>query len=203
MSKAWVKFLVFLYTIIFIFCLFSLSVFLISGINYKNNVFAMQNFDMFNAEGLIDYQPDTIEFKYLLETSNKSGCGWIATYNVLKLFGEEPVIPDIIKSLEINGCFAYGYLGTLPWGITDYFSTRGYKVALSLKPSEFSGMLQDETEIGIAFYLGFKGGHFQAFKRVDETRFKFYNYSSVRTMEEYFERHDSNEFLYGLITIKK
>ena len=68
------------------------------------------------------------QWRYGLRTSAATGCGWIATYNALKLLGKEETPENLIAYYERKFPVIHGNLGTMILAPAMYFKKRGYKV---------------------------------------------------------------------------
>lgn len=130
--------------------------------------------------GYIDDQEDGIatKLRYGITGIHPLGCGWIATYNALKLLGVSMEPQDIIKEYENNGLLMYGFLGTNPLSIVHFFSNRGYDINMKIK---FSDEINPDEKLikkfddlaklynaNILYYTHSNGGHFIAFKNSGE-----------------------------------
>lgn len=59
-----------------------------------------------------------------------NGCGWIATYNALKILGKSVHPKNIIYFYECWGSILQGTFGILPDAVADYFRSQGKKVSM-------------------------------------------------------------------------
>lgn len=177
--------------------------------NYKHNALVAENFLIFNSEGYIQNQPATSVFKYGFNTSDNSGCGWIATYNVLKYlynngkYPIEPQIEDVIKPLDQFGAFGFGFLGTNPLAISLLLKTKGLNTKIITKQSKFYEEAKN-ADISIMVYVSKKlsYGHYQMVKYNDiGDDFIFYTPGSVKLMTTYISEHKENDLMF-LITVK-
>ena len=139
--------------------------------NYDYNKQRTQDFFIFDTNGYIQNQSATSIFRYGFNTSDNSGCGWIATYNVLKyLYNEglssiEPRIEDVILPLDRFGAFGFGFLGTNPLIIQAVLKSKGLNSKLVLNSTKFYEAAK-ESDINIIIYLSKKlnTGHFKMMK---------------------------------------
>ena len=68
------------------------------------------------------------KIRYGLGTFKENGCEIIAVNNALVSLGNRKDIRDIARDFETNGQTAFGYLGTSPFAIGEYFKKQGYQV---------------------------------------------------------------------------
>ena len=116
--------------------------------------------------------------------SDRSGCGWIACYNALRLLGENPGADEVIRALE--PAFALrGRFGTFAAALPFFFLRRGFRVAVSTTPWGIA-RLAPGADANILYYLrrpreGKLSGHFVAFSGMvsrdaaGEPVYRFYN----------------------------
>lgn len=139
-----------------------------------------------SSDGLIINQSKLKTIPYGKYTSDYNGCGWIATYNTMKLLGEKVEANEIIQHLNKYNVLD-GKLGTNPFGIKKYFEGQN----LDFRSSFLSKRLHaKKNAIGIILYTDGKSAHYVAFQR-ENRKFHFYNdiygkEDDVRTLEEFF-----------------
>ena len=177
--------------------------------NYGKNAISAQAFSIYTVEGYIQNQAATNVFKYGFNTSNKSGCGWIATYNVLTylynkgLIEEQVKVQDVIKPLDSFATFGYGFLGTNPLFIKWLLEGKGLKVDLVLNKAQFEQKAKT-SNINIMVYLGkfLTYGHYQMME-YDELQndFIFYTPNSRKTMDTYLTAHEKDHTFLLAISI--
>jgi len=175
--------------------------------NYNYNKERAQDYLIFDSNGYIQNQNATSVFSYGFNTSDNSGCGWIATYNVLKYLYNEglttinPRIEDVILPLDRFGAFGFGFLGTNPLVIQGILKSKGLNAKMVVKSTKFYEEAK-KSDINIIFYLSkkFNTGHFKMMKYNESTdNFTFYNYHAVKTMSTFLAEH-TDDFVF-LITI--
>ncbi|PKK95801.1 MAG: hypothetical protein CVV59_01890, partial [Tenericutes bacterium HGW-Tenericutes-4] len=165
-----------------------------------HNAQVAESFLVFNSEGYIQSQPATSVFQYGFNTSDKSGCGWIAVYNVLRYFYNEgiitiePEIENVIKPLDQFAAFGFGSLGTNPLVIKWLLKSQGFKVEFVLDRTKFEQEAKTST-INIIAYLSknLNRAHYQMIE-YDEVQndFIFYTSASRKSMSTYLAAHEDD-----------
>jgi hypothetical protein len=182
---------------------------LTAQINYGKNALSAESFSSFSSGGYIQNQNSTSVFKYGFNTSNKSGCGWIATYNVLTylhnegLYQDEIKIEDVIKPLDTFATFALGFLGTNPLVIKWLLESKGLKVDLVTNKDNFEEKAK-ASNINIMVYVGkyLNYGHYQMMEYNEmQDNFIFYTPASTKTMAEYLTSHENDHIFLLAISI--
>lgn len=77
------------------------------------------------------------QYRYGLRPSAEVGCGWIATWNALKILGYETDIPALIRYYEWQLPLIHGNAGTSFWGPAVCFRKWGFPVKLVLDARRF------------------------------------------------------------------
>lgn len=157
-----------------------------SRVNYKVVNGQLWRCPATDSEGYIVDQNQLSDIRFGEGTSDNNGCGWIATYNALKMLGEDPDAAEIIKDLEQKGSLRRGTLGADPNYIGVYFRNKGYKVTYSYVEQDFE-KIAGRADANIYMYLRPNiSGHYVAFRpesrNVDGTvkTYTFYNSGSER-----------------------
>ena len=168
--------------------------------NYKINAVKAQTFSTYTLDGYIQNQGAAKVFKYGFNTSDNSGCGWIATYNALTylynkgLINYDPKVEDVIRPLDSFASFGYGYLGTNPLVMKLLLQSKGLKVDIITNKNKFEQSAKD-ADINIIVYLGkhLTYGHYQMmeYDSVGDD-FVFYTPSYHVKMDEYLEEHEND-----------
>ena len=103
------------------------------------------------------------QWRYGLRSSAAVGCGWIATYNALRLMGHPADPEELIRYYERQLPLIHGNTGTAIWGPALYFKQRGFPVRAEINMSRFD-TLGKTSDVCILFYWwrnGWKlGAHF-------------------------------------------
>ncbi len=117
------------------------------------------------------------QYRYGFRSSAATGCGWIATYNALRLMGYRTDIGQLIHYYERQLPLIHGNAGTSFWGPCLCFRQWAFPVKLVAKRSRFDEEAK-AADVCILFYRwrsGIKfGAHFVALRHT-ETGFVGYN----------------------------
>ena len=117
------------------------------------------------------------KWRYGFRSSAVTGCGWIATYNALRLMGKYVKPESLIRSYEEQVPLVNGNLGTVLFGPGLWFRQRGYKVKMYARRGDFDDAAKN-ADACILFYRWIRnykyGAHFIALK-YDEDGFTGYN----------------------------
>lgn len=98
-----------------------------------------------------------------LFTGKHNGCGWIATYNALKMLSRTKHPADIIRFYETNGSLVYGALGIQPYAVAAYFKLMGYKVTITYSTAQYDAIAK-KSKANIIWFWHSEGAHFVALK---------------------------------------
>ena len=113
---------------------------------YEGNLeINLENFEKNHMEkirrnkGYIEDQYMYFDMNFGIKTIADSGCGIIAVYNALyDLTGEENKnFPMLIDYFEKNGILLYGYFGTDPQAVDEYFKELGFETMSSCEKEEY------------------------------------------------------------------
>lgn len=109
------------------------------------------------------------KWRYGFRSSAATGCGWIATYNALKLLGKSETPQNLIDYYEHQLPLINGNFGTQFWGPYAYFKRHGFETKLVMNPEKFDEYAED---VNILFYhwrSGIKlGAHFVCIQRTEK-----------------------------------
>ena len=109
------------------------------------------------------------KWRYGFRSSAATGCGWIATYNALKLLGKPETPQNLIDYYEHQLPLINGNFGTQFWGPYAYFKRHGFETKLVMNPEKFDEYAED---VNILFYhwrSGIKlGAHFVCIQRTEK-----------------------------------
>ena len=123
-------------------------------------------------DGLIYNQRDIPreKWRYGLRSSASTGCGWIATYNALRLLGRKTDIGELIRYYEWQLPLIHGNAGTSFWGPALCFRTWGFPVELCTDRQKFDAVSRS-SDVCILFYHWRKGcrlgAHFIALQHTE------------------------------------
>ena len=122
-------------------------------------------------------------WRYGLRSSAAVGCGWIATYNALRLLGYRVKPEALIRYFERQLPLLHGNTGTSFWGPALYFRQWGFPVKMTVRREQYDEMVRN-CECAILFYHWRKGWRFGAhFVTVRYRDGKFTGYNTFRTSD--------------------
>ena len=111
------------------------------------------------------------QWRYGLRSSAATGCGWIATYNALRLMGYRAKPEELIRYYERQVPLINGNLGTMLFGPALRFHQWGFPVQVVLDRSKFDQAAKD-ADVCILFYRWLKkykyGAHFVALHHTED-----------------------------------
>lgn len=117
------------------------------------------------------------QWRYGLRSSAATGCGWIATYNALRLLHYRVNPEELISYYEHQLPLIHGNAGTSFWGPAVCFRQWGFPVEVCLNRERFD-LAARESDVCILFYRWRKGcklgAHFVAVQ-YGEGKFTGYN----------------------------
>ena len=91
------------------------------------------------------------KWRYGLRSSAATGCGWIATYNALKIMGYSANPEKLIKYYEKQVPLINGNIGTFMLGPAMFFKRFGFGVKTTANRKEFD-KLTKESSACVLFY---------------------------------------------------
>lgn len=110
------------------------------------------------------------QWRYGLRSSAATGCGWIATYNALRLMGYKTDIDELIRYYEAMLPLVHGNAGTSFWGPARCFKHWNFPVEICTNRSRFDAVAR-RSDVCILFYHWRKdyklGAHFVALQHSD------------------------------------
>ena len=120
------------------------------------------------------------QWRYGLRSSAAVGCGWIATYNALRLLGYRTNIEELIRYYERQLPLIHGNAGTSYWGPYVCFRNWGFPVRLCHRFRDYD-RVAGESDVCILFYHWRNryrlGAHFTALRH---TPAGFIGYNTYR-----------------------
>ena len=123
------------------------------------------------------------KWRYGLRSSAATGCGWIATYNSLRLMHYRAQPEELIRYYERQLPLIHGNAGTSILGPAVFFLHHGFPVKISANRKKFDAMVK-QADVCILFYRWRKkikfGAHFVTVTYADG---KFTGYNTYRTSE--------------------
>jgi hypothetical protein len=110
------------------------------------------------------------ELRYGFRSSAATGCGWIATWNALRILGKRVKKEELIRYYERQLPLLHGNTGTSVWGPWAFFKHHGFRVRTEIRRDRFDA-LTAESRVCILFYYWRKkwkiGAHFVALHKTD------------------------------------
>lgn len=111
------------------------------------------------------------KWRYGFRSSAAVGCGWIATYNALRLLGQEAEPEALIRYYERLLPLIHGNTGTTFAAPALFFRKMGYRVKLHFRRKKFDAAAK-EADVCILFYHWRRkaklGAHFTAVQYTEE-----------------------------------
>ena len=139
------------------------------------------------------------QWRYGLRASAATGCGWIATYNALRLMGYYAKPESLIRWYERSFPLINGNFGTFLLCPAVFFKRKGFQVRIVLSRKRFDKAVRD-SDASILFYYWRRklkiGAHFVTVRWSDG---KFTGYNTYKTsdgpddygtsLESYIKQH--------------
>ena len=120
------------------------------------------------------------QWRYGFRSSAATGCGWIATYNALRLMGYKADPEELIRYYERQLPLINGNIGTILFGPALHFYKWGFAVKPVLRCADFDKAAK-EADVCILYYRWLKkyryGAHFVALHHTQEG---FIGYNTYR-----------------------
>lgn len=119
-------------------------------------------------------------WRYGLRTSRATGCGWIATYNALRLMGFRAEPEDLIRYYERQLPLIHGNMGTTLWGPAVCFRQWNFRVRMAFRREKLDTLARN-SDAGIFFFRWRKGWRLGAhFVALEHTPEGFVGYNTYR-----------------------
>ena len=140
--------------------------------------------------GLICNQNDIPkeEHRYGFRSSAATGCGWIATYNALKLMGYRAEPEKLIRYYQRRFPVVNGNFGTFIFNLTTFFKERGFPVEMTARWRELDPLAR-RSDACILFYVWRSGctvgSHYVALRHDGRTFVGYNTYSNSTGPDEY------------------
>lgn len=123
------------------------------------------------------------QWRYGLRASAATGCGWIATYNALRLMGYRAEPEALIRFYERQLPLIHGNAGTSILAPALFFRKKGFRVATTSVWEALDERAM-ESDVCILFYYWRKKYRFGAhFVTVQYRDGQFYGYNTFRDSE--------------------
>ena len=151
------------------------------------------------------------KWRYGFRSSAATGCGWIATYNALRILGNPACPKELIRYYERQLPLWHGNAGTVFWGPLVYFRQAGYRAELVVKREAFDEAAK-KADVCILFYRWHKkwklGAHFVALHHTEDGFIGYNTYNNSTGPDRYGSSLDAflkRKGYFGniLITIKE
>ena len=121
------------------------------------------------------------QWRYGLRASADTGCGWIATYNALRLLGYRPDAEELIRYYERQLPLIHGNAGTTVQGPASFFRHHGFSVETMSVPAQFDEAVK-KADVTILFYYWRRKYRFGAhFVTVQYQNGRFTGYNTFRS----------------------
>ena len=147
------------------------------------------------------------QWRYGFRSSAATGCGWIATYNALRLLGYQTDIEALIHYYEWQLPLIHGNAGTSFWGPALCFRNWGFPVEVCFKRSQFD-TVANRSDACILFYRWHNkcrlGAHFVALHKFPEGFTGYNTYCNSTGPDRYgasLEQFLKNKNYFGAILI--
>ena len=151
------------------------------------------------------------QWRYGFRSSAAVGCGWIATYNALRILGYKAKPEDLIRYYERQLPLIHGNAGTSFWGPALFFRQQGFSVEVVARRERFDETARN-ADVSIVFYHWRNkwkfGAHFVTVEHKDGKFVGYNTYSNSSGPDLYGESLDGflkKKKYFGavLITIRK
>ena len=136
------------------------------------------------------------QWRYGLRTSSATGCGWIATYNALRLMGYNAKPERLIQRYEQMLPLVHGNAGTFLYAPAQFFRKEGFFVNTTRDRKKFDTLGKNSDVCILYFWWKRKyriGAHFVAVHHTDKG-FVGYNTYRKSTGPDYYG-HSLDGFL--------
>ena len=123
------------------------------------------------------------QWRYGLRSSAATGCGWIATYNALRLMGYRADPETLIRYYERQVPLLHGNAGTVILGPAWFFQRNGFHVETLSVTERFDAASKD-ADVCVLFYYWRRKFKFGAhFVTVQYQNGQFIGYNTFRTSD--------------------
>lgn len=147
------------------------------------------------------------QWRYGIRSSAATGCGWIATYNALRLMGEQAEPEALIRYYERQLPIIHGNLGTTILAPALYFKKQGYLVDWTSCYDRFDDMAK-ASDVCILFYRWYGkwklGAHFAAVHHTEKGFIGYNTYRNSKGPDRYgvsLEKYLKAKQLFGAVLI--
>ncbi len=123
------------------------------------------------------------ELRYGLHSSAATGCGWIAVYNILTLYGKHPDPKAIIYELEHDLPYLNGLCGSFLMSPAWVLRRHGFDVCFTTRRNKMDALAKQQ-QTGILFYWWKSksklGAHFVAVEKTEAGYIGYNTYSNSK-----------------------
>ena len=128
------------------------------------------------------------KWRYGLRTSAATGCGWIATYNALRLMDYRAEPEELIRYYERMLPIVHGNAGTSIPGPALFFIHHGFPVKVTARREKFDALVK-ESDVCILFYYWRKkwkfGAHFTTLRQDGDKITGYNTYTTSQDPDDY------------------
>ena len=128
------------------------------------------------------------QWRYGLRTSAATGCGWIATYNALRLMNYRTTPEELIRYYERQLPLIHGNAGTTILGPALFFIHHGFPVQVVSDREKFDDLAR-QSDVCILFYRWREkykfGAHFIALRYADGKFIGYNTYNNSQGPDDY------------------
>ena len=139
------------------------------------------------------------QWRYGFRASARTGCGWIATYNALRLMNYRAIPEALIHFYEWQVPYVHGNIGTMALAPAQFFKLHGYKVETCSLEEKFDALAKS-ADVCILYYRWQKGLKFGAhFVALQYKNGEFIGYNTFKnstgpdhygsSLPEFLKRH--------------
>ena len=128
------------------------------------------------------------KWRYGLRTSAATGCGWVATYNALRLMDYRAEPEELIRYYERQFPVVHGNAGTSILGPALFFIHHGFPVKVTSRQDRFDDLVKD-SDVCILFYYWRKkwklGAHFTTLRKEGDNITGYNTYTTSQGPDDY------------------
>ena len=128
------------------------------------------------------------QWRYGFRSSAATGCGWIATYNALRLLGKKATPEELIRFYQRQLPIIHGNFGTTILAPAWYFKKQGYLVEWTACNDRFDDLAK-RSDACVLYYRWHKkwkfGAHFTCLYYTKEGFMGFNTYNNSKAPDRY------------------
>ena len=147
------------------------------------------------------------QWRYGFRSSAATGCGWIATYNALRLLGKQAEPEELIRFYERQFPLVHGNCGTTILAPAFFFKKKGYAVEWTACNDRFDDLAK-ASDVCILYYRWLRkwkyGAHFTCLHHTDEGFVGYNTYANSKGPDRYgesLEAYLKGRKLFGAVLI--